>query len=182
MSRTYIFMADGFEDLETLSVVDVFRRAEQEIVMVSINDTLSVTSSHGVTIQADALLSDIDASDALLLVFPGGMPGAKNLAECEPLMQIMQRHFDEGKRIGAICAAPALVLSKLQCDEKMQMTCYPGFEPMATNGDMVDEGVVIDGRVTTAQGPGFAVDFALTLLAQIASPDHAEQVAEGMLI
>ncbi len=180
--KTYLFLADGFEEIEALSVVDIFRRGKQELLMVSISDSLSVVGAHGIKVEADILFKEVEPEDALLLVFPGGMPGTKHLAECKPLVELMQRHFDEGRLIAAICAAPAMMLGQLKGAKKLEITCYPGFESYAKGAQISDEGVVIDGNVTTAKGAGLAVDFALTLISQIASPELAEEIAESIQI
>ena len=163
-------------------MTDIFRRGKQDIEMVSVSDNLEVTGSHGIKVKADVLLKDINEDGASLLVFPGGMPGTQRLAENERLVGIMQKHFDDGKRIGAICAAPAMMLGQLKSENKIEITCYPGFEKYAPAAEISEEGVVIDGQITTAKGAGLAVDFALTLLAQIASPELAEEIAESIQI
>ena len=180
--KTYLFLADGFEEIEALSVVDIFRRAGLELETVTISSSGEVAGAHGIRVAADIFLKDVDWGEANMLVFPGGMPGAQNLASSAQLMEKMQAHYDKGGYIGAICAAPALVLSQLKTDGRMDMTCYPGFEKYMKNANPMEDGVVLDGHIVTAKGPGFAEDFALTLVAQLAGSDKAEEVAAGLLI
>lgn len=108
MDKTYLFLAEGFEDIEALAVVDVLRRGNVDVRTVSITDALEVKSAHGVTVKADMAFGELDAEDAECLVFPGGMPGAENLGNCRPLMELLQRHHDKGGYVAAICAATGL--------------------------------------------------------------------------
>ena len=126
------------------------------------------------------------------MIFPGGMPGTSNLAECAPLMNRMQRHFAEGGTVAAICAAPGLVLSQLPLDEvvkakgNLRMTCYEGFEPALTakGVTIIDQrqGVVEDGNIITASGPGHAVAFGLKILEHIAGTESSETIAKALML
>ncbi len=182
MNRTYLFLADGFEDIEALAVVDILRRGGVEVRTVSIMEGLEVTSAHGVTVKADMLLAGVVGSQAECLIFPGGMPGAENLGNCAPLMEWMQRHYDNGGTVAAICAAPAMVFSRLSAGHRLKLTAYPGFEESLPDAEVVADGVVVDGRVITGKGPGFAVQFGLTLLRELRSAGSAATVAAGMLL
>ncbi len=182
MSKTYLFLAEGFEDIEALAVVDVLRRGGVEVRTVSVMEGLEVRSAHGVTVRADVMLGEVKGEEAECLVFPGGMPGAANLAACVPLMEWMQQHYDAGRAVAAICAAPALVLGRLQAGRKLRMTCYPGFEEHLPDAEMSAEGVVTDGNVVTGKGPGFAIPFGLKVLERLRSAETAREVAAGMLL
>ena len=108
MSRVYVFLADGFEEIEGLTVVDLLRRAKVETEMISIMDTKQVKGSHGIEVSADSMFADQTYEDAELLVLPGGMPGTLNLGNHEGLCTLLKKHYEEGKKIAAICAAPSV--------------------------------------------------------------------------
>ena len=110
------------------------------------------------------------------------MPGAKNLGDCTALVQMIQKHFDKGGYVAAICAAPALVLSKIKMNKRYTMTCYPGFEEYLPGAEMQPHGVVVDGNVITGRGPAYAFKFGLAILEQLTSKKVAEEVAAGMLL
>ena len=182
MKKSYHILATGFEEMEAIAVVDVLRRGGVDVQTVSILEKREVTSAHGVTVVADLLLDEVEAENAECLIFPGGMPGAQNLGGCQPLIGLMQNHYNKGRHIAAICAAPALVLSHLDAGRKLRLTCYPGFEKFLPDVQVVADGTVVDGKVITGKGPGFAVQFGLTILEQIRSAKVAKEVAEGMLL
>ncbi len=169
MRKSFLFLADGFEEVEALGVVDVLRRGTIEVKTVSISDKKEVTGAHGVPVVADLLLSDVKEEEAEFLICPGGMPGAKNLGDCTALVQMIQKHFDKGGYVAAICAAPALVLSKIKMNKRYTMTCYPGFEEYLPEAEMQPHGVVVDGNVITGEGPAYAFKFGLAILEQLTS-------------
>lgn len=180
MAKVYQFMADGFEDIEALAPVDVLRRGGVDIKTVSIMGRKEVTSAHGVTVLADITLDEADFSDADMLLLPGGMPGAANLNECKPVREALMAQAQWGGRIGAICAAP-MVLGSLGLLNGRRATCYPGFEGMLEGASYTGEMCTVDGKFTTGKGPGAALEYAYTILAQLTNEQTAQQVAEGML-
>lgn len=182
MKKSYLFLAEGFEEMEALAVVDVLRRGDVEIATVAIGDNQKVVSSHGVMLVADLKWKEVKTEDVECLIFPGGMPGALNLGNDKPLMELLQQHYDKGGWVAAICAAPAMVLGHLKAGRKLRLTTYPGFEKYLPEAEVVADGVVVDGRVITGKGPGFAVKFGLTILEQIRSTEVARDVAAGMLL
>lgn len=182
MKKSYLFLAEGFEEMEALAVVDVLRRGGCDVCTVSVSDKNEVRSSHRVTVVADLKLNEVEAEEAECLIFPGGMPGAENLKNCKPLMDLLQQHYNQGGWVAAICAAPAMVLGQLTTDRKLRLTTYPGFEKYLQDAEVVADGVVVDGKVITGKGPGFAVKFGLTVLEQIRSKQTAQEVADGMLL
>lgn len=183
MKKNYIFLAPGFEELEALTVVDVMRRAGLDIVIVSIDDTEYVTGAHGVTFQVDALYTELNYNDADWLILPGGLPGATNLHDFDPLNNLLRTHFADGGNIAAICASPAVVLSPLGILKDRKATCYPGFEKSceSTGAHMINEYVVSDGNLVTGQGPAAALPFALEIVKLAAGDAKSEEVANGML-
>ena len=182
MNTSYLFLATGFEDMEAIATIDVLRRAGIEVKSVSINDTKDVTSAHGITITADVLFDEIDFSDALWLILPGGLPGDTNLADYKPLVELLIEHNRAGRNIAAICASPAVVLAPLGILDGREAVCYPGFEGKMPNAHKGFTPVVADGNVITANGPASAVPFALSIVATIKGEATAREVAEGMLL
>ena len=182
MAKVYVFLANGFEDVEALIPVDVLRRGGVEVVTVSTTDLPLVTSAHGVNIEADVMFDDTDVSDADLLMLPGGMPGAANLYEHEGVCKAVCDQMAGGRKVSAICAAPAVVLAPLGLLEGKRATCYPSFEQALKGGgaQYTADLVTVDGNITTAEGPAAAFPYAYELLAQLAGQKTADQVAEGM--
>ena len=182
MAKVYVFLADGFEDVEALIPVDVLRRGGVEVVTVSIDGDGSqiVTSAHGVQMVADALISDVDCADADLLLLPGGMPGASNLYTCARVRESVLAQLQSGRLVAAICAAPAVVLGQLGVLSGRRATCYPGFEQLLQGAEYTGELCTVSGNIITAEGPAAAFPFAYTLLAMLTTDATAQQVAEGM--
>lgn len=181
MRKSFIFLAEGFEEIEALTVVDVMRRAGMDIATVSITDSRNVTGAHGVTVVADITFNEADFENAEWLICPGGMPGAENLHKYASLGNLLRSH--KGK-IAAICAAPAVVLAPLGLLDGREATCYPGFESLCTaNGAvMKDVPVMALEDIITANGPGAATSFALSIVSNSLSDNAAHQVGGGMLI
>ena len=191
MKGVYMFFADGFEETEALAAGDILHRGGVDFKMVSINGSLGVKSSHGVHVLTDMSFGEFKnsvesdgtgASD--VMIFPGGMPGSINLAECKELMDMMQKHYSEGGCVAAICAAPSVVLGLLPGLKGRKMTCYDGFEPalIEKGVDFTAEGVTVDGNIITARGAGFAVDFGLAIVEYLKGKDAAEKVARSIML
>ncbi len=181
MAKVYVFLADGFEDVEALIPVDVLRRGGQDVVTVSVmDDSQTVESAHGVTMIADTWIGDCDLTDADLLLLPGGMPGASNLYACEPLRQALVNQQEEGKMIAAICASPAVVLGQMGLLQGYRATCYPGFEQLLSGAEYTGELCTVDGNIITGEGPAAAFPFAYALLAILQDGATAQQIADGM--
>ena len=181
MAKVYVFLADGFEDVEAVIPVDVLRRGGQDVVTVSVmDDSQTVESAHGVTMIADTWIGDCDLTDADLLLLPGGMPGASNLYACEPLRQALVNQQEEGKMIAAICASPAVVLGQMGLLQGYRATCYPGFEQLLSGAEYTGELCTVDGNIITGEGPAAAFPFAYALLAILQDEATAQQIADGM--
>ena len=180
MAKVYVFLANGFEDVEALIPIDVLRRGNVEVITVSTTDTDIVESAHGVGIRADVMFDDCDFADADLLMLPGGMPGASNLFSHEGVCKALLSQQEQGKKIAAICASPAVVLAQLGILDGKKATCYPGFEQMLTTADYTGELVTVDGNITTGEGPAAAFPYAYTILADLVDEQTASQIAEGM--
>jgi len=184
MKSAYIFLAEGFEEVEALATYDVLHRGGLKVRFVSISGDFLVESSRGVNICCTYGIDEIEPSSEDVLVFPGGMPGAKNLGECKALIELMNRHYEAGGWVAAICAAPSLVLGQLKGIEKAEFTCYDGCERnlVAAGARFVKKPAVTSGRIITGRGPGHAIDFALEILANIADPSVAEKVSSAMTL
>ena len=176
----YAFMADGFEEVEALGVIDVCRRAGLEINMVSIMPTEVVVGAHGVKIVADSMLADNDYSGADMLFLPGGMPGAQHLNDCEPLSQIIMQHYRAGKPLAAICAAP-MVYGNLGILQGKDATCYPGFEKFLTGANYTAALTEQDGQFFTGKGPAAALQLGYDIVAHFCGENIAEALKAGMM-
>ena len=182
MAKVYVFLADGFEDVEALIPIDVLRRGGVDVVTVSIMDFPLVASAHGVNIETDIMFEQGDFSDADLLMLPGGMPGANNLFQHTGVCKAVMAQFAAGKKVSAICAAPAVVLAPIGVLNGKKATCYPGFEKALAEAGATYTGdlVTVDGNVTTAEGPAAAFPYAYELLTQLVDKKTSDQIAEGM--
>ena len=177
--RVIIVLVDGFEEVEAVTPIDVLRRAGIDLIIAGLEKT-EVKSSRGLVVKADILLDDLkETPDAVIL--PGG-PGAETLGRSEKLKKFLQQMKESQKWIGAICAAPALVLGRHAMLEGKKATCYPGYEDqLGPKAVFVDERVVRDGLVVTSRGPGTAMEFSLELVRQLVDERTANVVAEKML-
>lgn len=182
MNTSFLFLADGFEEIEALSVVDVMRRAGMPVTTVSINASREVTGAHSIKVTADTVIADVNGEGAEWLICPGGMPGATNLSECNALSQMLGWQFHAGGKIAAICAAPAVVLAPLGILDGRDATCYPGFEEMCPNANITGAPVVELPTLVTANGPASAMAFALAIVRGSLGAEKAREVAQGMLV
>lgn len=180
MSKVYIFLADGFEDIEALAVVDLMRRVDIDIKTVSIKDIKDVTTSHAIELKADCIFAETDFSDADMLILPGGMPGTKHLGAFKPLTDLLTAFYEKGGKVAAICAAPS-VFSELGFLKGRKATSFPSFEGKLDCAEYVLEPVVVDGNVTTSRGMGTAIDFGLNLIGQLLSEERAEELAKTIV-
>ena len=180
MAKVYVFLADGFEDVEALIPIDVLRRGGVEVVTISTTLFTLVESAHGVSIEADLQFDDSDYADADLLMLPGGMPGASNLFAHEGVRKAVLAQAEKGKKIAAICAAPAVVLAPLGILRGKKATCYPGFEQALEDATYTADLVTVDGNITTGEGPAAAFPYAYELLTQLVDKQTSDQIAEGM--
>ena len=178
----YVFLADGFEEIEALTPVDLLRRAGIDVATVSIYpDRKNVTGARSIAVLADITIDDVDPEKADMLVLPGGMPGTVNLLECGRLMDMIDKHDSEGKRIAAICAAPARILGTRGFLKGRNATCYPGLEELMNEATPVIKTVVTDGNITTSRGLGTAVDFACELIALLSSKEKADEIRSSVV-
>ncbi len=181
MSKAYILLADGFEEVEGLTAVDLMRRAGIEVVMASISESLTVKGARGITVTADTLLSDI-GDDADMVILPGGMPGTNYLKGSSAVRSMVQKYNDSGKYIAAICAAPT-VFGDMGLLKGKKATCYPGMEEGLVGAEWpgADYTVVADGNIITSRGVGTAIDFALKLIEVLINKEKADAIAKSVV-
>ena len=180
MSRVYVFLAEGFEEIEGLTVVDLLRRAKIGTETVSVTGKKEVTGAHGITVTADCLFEERDFKEAEALVLPGGMPGTKNLGEHPGLAGLLSAHYAEEKIIAAICAAPS-VLGQMGFLQGRVAVCYPGFESMLEGAVVCSAKVAVDGNVVTSRGMGTAIDFSLKLIELLENKELSEEISGAVL-
>ena len=176
----YLFLAEGFEEVEALTPVDFMRRAGIEVTTVGVGGEY-ITGAHGITVKADVCDSDVSANDAdiEMVVLPGGMPGTLNLKASAKVNEFIDRAYDKGAFIGAICAAPSILGEKGLLKGKMAV-CYPGFEDKLLGATVFQAGVICDGNIITANAAGAAVDFAAQLIAALKGDEAADAVLEAV--
>ena len=176
----YLFLATGAEEIEALATVDILRRAGLSVEIVSITNNRMVTGAHGIRVEADSLLKDVEFFDAEMLILPGGMPGATNLAACDDLIERIRDHVYLGRPVAAICAAP-LVLGRMGLLEGKRATCYPGFEGELKGATCTGALVEQDGLFITGKGPAAAFEFGYTIVERLKDKATADALREGML-
>lgn len=180
--KTAIFLAKGFEEMEAVCAIDILRRAAVDVITVSISDKKQVEGAHNITFIADALFEEIDFDDIEMVVLPGGMPGAANLANHAQLCSTILDFADVDKRIAAICAAPSVVLGGLKLLKGKEAICYPGYETGMRTELISDKTVVTDSIITTAKGPGVAMQFALELVKILKGEPVAQKIKNDLCL
>jgi len=180
MSGVCVLLADGFEEIEAVAIIDVLRRAELAVTIVG-TSAKSVTGSHGIRIEADTTLEQRAETTWDAVVLPGGLPGATNLRDDERVQALLRRQHAAARPLAAICAAP-IALGAAGVLDGRRATCYPGFEDGLHGARASDERVVVDGHIITSRGPGTAIEFALALVARLKDERTARQLEKGMLV
>lgn len=179
--RILLFLAEGFEEIEAVAPIDVFRRAGIDVTTVSVSDKLTVTGAHGIGVNADVIFEKADLSGDFLIYLPGGMPGTTNLDNHTGLKKLIEKQAAKGATIAAICAAPS-ILGKMGLLKEKEAICYPGFESFLTDAKISSSTIVKSGNILTAKGPGVAIPFALKIVEELNGKDTAQQVANGMIL
>lgn len=182
-NKVLLPLADGFEEIEAITIIDVLRRAELEVTVAGLSASNVAQGAHGVAVGVDANMDDVNLDDYSAIVLPGGLPGATNLRDDQRIVNALKTMAATGRITAAICAAPiALVAAGLLDDASVRATSYPGFRDSLGAAEVVhDQSVVTSGNIITSAGPGTAMDFGLALVARLAGPEKAAEVAEGML-
>lgn len=183
MKESYVFLADGFEEVEALTPVDVLRRGGVSVKTVSITSSLQVTGAHGVSVVADVIWNNSLFQDPKWLILPGGMPGAANLYEFAPLQGLLRQQFEsKDGRIAAICASPAVILGQMGLLKGRKATCYPGMEDLMEGAKPVDKRVTVDNKFVLGNGPSSALPWALAILKEECGEVKSNNVANAMLL
>lgn len=178
--RALVILADGFEDIEAVTPIDILRRVNVDVTVAGLSGEM-VKGSRGIVIKADRVLLESD-SDHDAIILPGGMPGAENLAKSSKVKKLILDMHAKGKTVAAICASPALVLSPLGILDGKKATCFPGMEPNFTaKVKALKEAVVQDGNVITSRGPATAFAFSLKIVEALVGKDIADMVAKQTL-
>ncbi len=175
----YVFFAEGFEEVEALTTVDLIRRSGAELKTVSVMDKKQVTGSHGITIEADLLFEEAEMP-ADMLILPGGMPGTRNLGAHKGLCKLLEEQNEEKRWLAAICAAPS-VFAKLGFLKNRKATSYPGAVSVQDCGTYLEEEVVTDDHIVTSRGVGTAIPFALRLVEILKGTEVADQIAGSII-
>ena len=177
----YLFLADDFEEIEALTVVDVLRRANLQVQTVSITDSLTVKGAHGISVVSDVLFGNCSFDKVKALVLPGGMPGAETLGKHKGLTELLKKHANTEVVLAAICAAP-MVLGQLGLLKEKNAVVYPGFESKLTGASIQRDLVVVDGNIITGKGPAAALPFAFALTEKLVGKDAVNQLHKDMCV
>lgn len=177
--KAYVFLAEGFEEIEAITPIDVLRRADIEVTTVSVLSHKEVCGAHGIKVVADMLFDEADYSDNDLLLLPGGMPGTKNLDAHQGLKLLLRKQAEQCKLLAAICAAPS-ILGGMGLLKDKEAICYPGFESKLLGATLSAEKVVQSGTIVTAMGAGVAVQFALKLVEIMKGKATADKIEKAI--
>lgn len=180
MKKVNVYLAEGFEEIEAITVIDVLRRAGIDVTTISISSR-EVKGAHNISVIADKTYDEADHMAVDMLVLPGGMPGTTNLGNHEGLAGIIKEFYHNEKYIGAICAAPS-ILGKMNLLESSMATCYPGFEKDLQGAIHSDDLVIRHKNIITSKGPGTAMLFALDLVDVLVGSEIAEDLMEAMIV
>jgi len=185
MPRVCVLLAQGFEEIEAVTVIDVLRRAGIDVVTLGVSgggpDGLEITGSHGIAVRAEETIDAGAQENWDMVILPGGMPGAVNLREHPLAQSLIKRQHQSGRRIGAICAAP-IALAAAGVLQGKKATSYPGFENELRGATFLTNTVVRDGNIVTSRGPGTAFAFAFEIVAELAGKQAADSLRAGMLV
>lgn len=180
MKKVSVLLADGFEEIEALTVVDLLRRAKVYVDTISITDDYKVRGAHGIPVQTEDLFDEVDFSESDMIVLPGGLPGTTNLKEHEGVRKAVMECYESGRYIAAICAAPT-ILSDLGILKGKKATCYPALEQELEGALLTRGAVATDKNVITSQGVGTAIDFALKLVELLTDEEKALEMADSIV-
>lgn len=179
--KVFVFLADGFEEIEAIAPIDIFRRAGIEVVTVSISAQKEVSGAHGIAVLTDCLFSDVELAENDLLFLPGGMPGTKNLDAHAGLKNLISLQVQKGERLAAICAAPSIP-GKMGLLEGKEAICYPGFEKELTGAIISGSKIVKADNIFTAKGAGVAIQFALRLVEELKGKEEADRISNSICL
>lgn len=177
--KVYVFLVNGFEEIEALTPIDILRRANIDVITVSITKSYQVTGARNIEVKADSLFEANNYSDADLLLLPGG-PGTDALNAFIPLLEVLKKHILDNKLTAAICAAPK-ILGGLGLLKGKNATCYPGVEKHLEGATFIPAPVVEDGNLITANGVGAALEFSLILVKHLVNEQEAKLLARKIM-
>ena len=176
----YVFLAEGFEEVEALAPIDIMRRADIEVYTVGVGHK-TVTGSHGIPVVADVIDCEIGPdSDCEGIILPGGMPGTLNLEKADTVQKFIDYCAENGKLLAAICAAPSVLGHKGLLNGK-KAVCFPGFEEQLQGAEVCSDAVVRDGNIITGAGMGVALEFGLALVSVLKGEDAARKLRAAVL-
>ena len=176
----YMFLGTGFEETEAIAPLDLLRRAGLKVLTVGLNGK-TVYGSHGIGVEADITIDQLDLTDLEMVILPGGLGGVASIRGCEKAMDAIRFAYENGKYTAAICAGPT-ILAQLGITDGKNATCYPGCEEQMGSAVMVNAAAVTDGKVITGTSAGCAVSFGLALIAALKGQDVAEAIAKQIVI
>ncbi len=181
MASVLVPLAEGFEEIEAVSIIDVLRRGGVEVTTAYLFNR-EVNGANGITIVANMSIDDVVAEEYDMMVLPGGMPGAQHLKEDERVQTLLKTFDAKGKRVGAICAAPIALDAAGVLGDDDQFTCYPSYDEQIAHGHFTDaQKVVKSGNVLTSRGPGTAICFGLAIVRELVGEETYTQLKAGLL-
>lgn len=180
MKRVFLFLTEGFEEIEALTVVDLLRRAQISVKMISVTGNQMVTGAHKIEVKADELFENADFSKGDMLILPGGSPGTDHLDKCDMLIELLKQYNQEGKAIGAICAAPR-ILGRLGILFGKKACCYPGNEDKLAGAKISENEVETDGNIVTSRGAGTAVAFSAAIISKLCSKEESDTLLNQII-
>ncbi|MCL1844693.1 MAG: DJ-1/PfpI family protein [Defluviitaleaceae bacterium] len=180
MYEAFIFLTDGFEEIEAVTTLDILRRGGVSVVSVSLTGRHEVVGSHEIYVGADMLFDDLSGTEGAMLILPGG-PGTANYKKHELFLELLRQHNEAGGKIAAICAAPTVLGGLGILDERVAV-CYPALKDDLRAAHFGQASTVTDENITTSKGPATSIDFALEILRIVKGDREAAEVAEGMLV
>lgn len=177
--KVTVFLAEGFEEVEALTPVDLLRRCDADVTMVGVTGKI-VTGRSGIAVTADCDLNGYSADDSDLVFLPGGMPGTKNLYETPAVCDAVVKAIEDDRYVAAICAAPSIILGGLGILKGKKATCYPGMEDGMVGAEPISAPFVVDGKIITGRGAGAALDFGLALCEALFGHERAAELARDI--
>lgn len=176
----YIFLAEGFEEIEAISVIDILRRASLDVKTVGVGSKI-IKGAHGISVQADIEENEARYDNLEMIALPGGMPGTTNLEKSQIVKELIEKAYENNIYIAAICAAPS-ILGHLGLLDGKTATCFPGFEGELKGANLSSSSVCVDNNIITSRGPGSAVEFALKLVEILSGLQKAETIRQSLQI
>lgn len=180
MKKVYVFLAEGFEEVEALSPVDILRRAGAEVTLVSVKDAV-VEGARGIKVVSDISIDDMDIEKADMIILPGGFPGFENLANCEKVISAINYMIKKDRYVAAICGAPAAVLGKNGFLKDKAAVCYPGMEDGLYCKQVSEDNVCISGNIITSKSAATAMEFSIVLTELLFGKDQCEKIKKSIV-